>query len=165
MEMPGRLLRLTVGVMVPEGTSGEQRRAIRELVEVTVGLEPSRGDQIAVYAVSEIEHTAGESVFVPADPAPLRTAADTSMAVAEAPEAALVDWRNLPKTTVLIAGAAVALLILAMLFTLLRRPVSVPPVAGELSPVEREQLLSDIRLWLEQDEPPVIADIGPGGRV
>ncbi|TQV73410.1 flagellar M-ring protein FliF [Exilibacterium tricleocarpae] len=149
VEMPGKLLRLTVGVMVPEDTSPEQRLAIRELVEVTVGLEPSRGDHIAVYAISELAAPAAAPVEVA--PAPL-----------QAPPVATADWRQWPRSAVALFGGVLGLLLLVSVFALVRRPTPAP--APALSAPERERLLSDIRLWLERDETPAVTDTATGMR-
>ena len=52
VERPGGIERLSVGVVVPAGTSEERRQAIGELVAATVGLDRGRGDTIALYSLA-----------------------------------------------------------------------------------------------------------------
>ncbi|MEJ2612504.1 MAG: flagellar basal-body MS-ring/collar protein FliF [Candidatus Thiodiazotropha sp.] len=47
---PGGIERLSVGVLVPTTTADEQLRQIEDLVAMAVGLNPARGDAIAVHA-------------------------------------------------------------------------------------------------------------------
>jgi flagellar M-ring protein FliF len=49
---PGGIQRLSVGVLVPVNTTEEQLRQIEDLVAMSVGLDPSRGDAIAVHAAA-----------------------------------------------------------------------------------------------------------------
>lgn len=49
---PGGIERLSVGVLVPLSTTEEQLRQIEDLVAMAVGLDPSRGDAIAVHAAT-----------------------------------------------------------------------------------------------------------------
>lgn len=51
-EVPGRIQRMSVGVVVPADTLSERRTAIRDLVAASVGFDETRGDAIEVYTMT-----------------------------------------------------------------------------------------------------------------
>jgi flagellar M-ring protein FliF len=148
-EFPGRIVRLGVGVVVPAGTSQERRAAVRDLVAVTVGLDESRGDAIAVYSLAAPQ-TAAQPVSPPViEPVP---AAPTRAGVGP----------TFGDPRLIYAGAGV-LVLLAVIGLLLagrgRRPAAAAAPA-QLAGPDREEVLAQVRTWLE--EPSSGAEAGPG---
>jgi len=68
---PGSVMRLSVGVIVPNRVASEQQQHIRDLVRMAAGLDESRGDAIVVQSLEQMgglpEQAAGNGSLV-ADP-------------------------------------------------------------------------------------------------
>ena len=54
VKTPGSIERMSVGVLVPDHTDADVVRKIKELVAMTVGVDPSRGDEIAIQAIPSV---------------------------------------------------------------------------------------------------------------
>ena len=147
---PGNIGRLSVGVLLPRELEAGKLKEIRQVISMTVGLNPARGDEIAISSVeglSQAKPVSGESIAeVPA----ARQQAPEKSEPAEAST-------RIPWPLELIIAAAVVLLLLGLLIGViamrLRSPASAPPPA--LDPDERERLLAEMREWLRSGAEPV----------
>jgi flagellar M-ring protein FliF len=163
IEGPGRITRIGIGVVVPAGMGRAKREAIKELVGVTVGLDETRGDAIAVYSLAgpRVESSANESAaeILPLTPAevsasasvitaagmaanPLRTSSADSLAqiqqmVAEAP------------IVLTLLGVMIVLLLIVLWAMFSRGRAAGSDAASSLSSAEREQVLAQINRWLD----------------
>ena len=139
-ELPGRIARLGVGVVVPAGTSQERREAVRQLVAVTVGLDESRGDAIAVYSLSA-PRTAGQAVREPVS----LPAAAAPPPQQEVTKSSLGD----PRILYGIGGLILLVIVLRLLIGGGRKPAgdSPPQLAGP----DRELVLAQVREWMNED--------------
>lgn len=54
IEMPGEIIRLSIGVVLPPGVPAGRLAQIRELVATSIGLNPDRGDAIVVYSAESV---------------------------------------------------------------------------------------------------------------
>ncbi len=54
IEMPGEMVRLSIGVVLPPGVPAARLAQIRELVATSIGLNPERGDAIVVYSAESV---------------------------------------------------------------------------------------------------------------
>lgn len=54
VESPGRIARITIGVMLPDNIPEKSLVEIQRLIEVTVGISKERGDSIAVYGYKPV---------------------------------------------------------------------------------------------------------------
>lgn len=123
----GAIRRMTVGVLVPAGTSIEARQRIAETISNAIGLDAvRRGDLITVQELGA---------------APLSLRMADRLAPELAPARTVIDWKN---TTLLVAGILAVLALILALYSWSRSN------AGQLSQAERERLLSDVRLLLER---------------
>ncbi len=189
VEIPGKIMRLSVGVIVPSDTTETRRRQIRNLVEMAVGIDSSRGDAVAVYAISQTMEALSA-----AEPVPLLQATEAEtfeprsqdrwvqdrLAGDSQPEQSigLKAWINEHEPVWL--GAWIAALILIAVFGLLivrsnRKPGATETNATDailqqaesgalipaLSHADRERALEKIRHWLEQTD---IVDSREAGR-
>ena len=143
VETPGEIVRLSVGVMVPADTDAQRRAEIRELVEMVVGVNPERGDAVAVY-------TMDTSAAVPSEPARASLSLGSSLSVPPSPAVAapgLKQW--LAQSPYLASGLAAMLLMLLLLVLSLsnrRQSVAVTP----LTQAERDEALRKINVWLDR---------------
>lgn len=64
----GKIKRLSIGVLVPKNVSENQIHELKEVISMAIGLEPKRGDSIAVYAdeFSAVEPKDTVKVIIPA---------------------------------------------------------------------------------------------------
>lgn len=148
---PGRIERISVGVVVPGALPKEEVDKLSGVVSASLGLDPSRGDKVDIVALAPSEAakaTAGAAVAhaTPVDahsplgadampPAPATTATAKPMAP---------WWSHVWLYPVL------ALLVLLALVALLttRRPVA----PRRLTVSEREDALLRLRQWIESSE-------------
>jgi flagellar M-ring protein FliF len=133
---PGAVTRVSVGVIVPDKVTQEQRLQVAELVKMAAGIDASRGDAITVQALSQMES--------PGD-APEAT---TDGAVELERAAQVAPARATPLSAWLI-GALVLLVVVAIALTIVGRGLR---RTRPLTEAERQQLLEDIQRVLA-DEP------------
>ncbi|OOG44442.1 flagellar basal-body MS-ring/collar protein FliF [Polaromonas sp. A23] len=136
---PGNVKRISVGLLLPGGVSKGQVVQIKEVVEMAVGLNSSRGDAIAVHSVDQIMSA-------------------PSVAVERTDNAPMVD-KNVPKKVMhpdagytviwLLALFMVCLLIAGGVIATSRLRKS--KKKGSLSPTERERALQKIMEWADSE--------------
>jgi flagellar M-ring protein FliF len=166
VETPGKILRLSVGVMVPADTSPDQRENIRELVKMAVGYDDARGDAIAVYAmgISDLVppevHGAPPAESTGSQPPrqwnaeqPFNAgAAEPSQAAADGPLKHLHRWlASEASPSIAAVAGALALLLLGAVIIILsgRRRRSGDGGPASLSETDRRRMLEEIRQWLD----------------
>ena len=142
---PGATRRLTVAVVLKKALDEVEMERLRQVVSLTVGLNPDRGDAIVVYALERINgapHLSADSITA-------GRAAASAMADAvaiPAPAAVRSNAAALPRF-VLWCGAALVLLALLTWLALTRRPAA--PRVAALNLDERERLLLQVRHWID----------------
>lgn len=129
---PGSVRRISVGVLLPRDIAPADAKSLTQVIAMTVGLDAARGDAIAFSWVGE-----QQASRAPAPPA--------AAPKAEAPRrnGPLPRYPDAPW----IAAAALALLGALGLVALARRRGS---RARELSPQQREEVLSRVKTWTAQ---------------
>lgn len=168
VENPGRIERISIGILVPADTDSQQRDEIESLVSMAVGLDPARGDGIALYSavsrkdtvVAGIQSQAGAEVDAPLGNAYKSEMADAWPALDVAAEEDPADLYKLVQENPLLLsiGGLCILLVLMMLVLLFRatgRTTDSGP--GRLSDQEREQLLNQLRDWMDGTGDGVVA--------
>ena len=151
---PGAVRRLSVGVVLPDTLPPAQAQKLTDVVSMAVGLNPARGDGIAVYSLDALAdmRRQAQTGDMPADRA-MPANADAATARPHAAGAGMLlsvgegvrDSLALPASLVILAVA---------LFTLLWRRRAT--VAVPLSDSERSRMLRELQLWL--------GPRAPGGR-
>jgi flagellar M-ring protein FliF len=127
---PGGIERLSVGVVIPDPTAqGLTVDNVRDLVAAGMGIDPQRGDHIAVYPVASLSKSAGGA----------HPSADVDRGILSAS----AELEHPKPYWALLLGIG---LLLAAVLVWLRRPQR----RGNLTPIEREQLLGEVREWLRQ---------------
>jgi flagellar M-ring protein FliF len=130
---PGRIQRLSIGVVVPASTPSAAIASLREVIAASVGLNDARGDRLDIAALG------GAPVAVTKAPiARPQMAAATAAPVVSANE---IPWWPF------VAGGLIAVCGLAVGPFLIRHR-RVP----RLSHQEREAVLQDVRQWMDASE-------------
>jgi flagellar M-ring protein FliF len=131
---PGRIERITVGVVVSDKLANVDAKALGELLGATLGINEQRGDRLSI-ALMPMQALPADAALPPVATAQAQASAAGTLAVP-------LPWWLLLAGVVL--GGALATLLLRN-----RKPQTSPqPV---VSPAEREQLLADLRNWLGKD--------------
>lgn len=140
VKKPGDIVRISVSALVPTDVSDEQLQSIRQLLAATAGIDPSRGDMLAVerlptYAPEVRTAAAPESMPLP-----------SSLAVADEhkPESNLMHILQSYRYPLI----GLFLTIMAICCYLLFRKQATYP----LEHAEKEQLLLEIKDWLAEDK-------------
>ncbi|HEX5515657.1 MAG TPA: flagellar M-ring protein FliF C-terminal domain-containing protein, partial [Gammaproteobacteria bacterium] len=135
---PGSVQRISVGLVLPPGLPAEQLEQLRGTVAMVVGIEESRGDRIALYAMNDIVPLADQPEQIPEAVAVLPVPAPRQVP-------ALINLPTAIPPQVLAAGVVASLVVAGLFVGRARRRRR-----GEsLSASEREQVLQDIREWLK----------------
>jgi flagellar M-ring protein FliF len=140
----GTVRRVSTVVVIRKSLSLEQLDSVRELVKLTVGLEPARGDAVAVFSADQV---AGQFLAPHAGEPPVEA---TAPLPASAPTSAK-SGDPVPQQVLQVLAPLLAIVLAAvLLFALLqgrRKPLA--PVDARLSGPERERTLAQVRQWLE----------------
>lgn len=131
----GTVKRMMVAVLVKQAMSEEQLDKLKEVVAAAAGFNARRGDAVVVYAMNAL-----------ATPQPSPAAAVDGSAIAEevaTQPAALSSSRMVAPA---LGGLAALLVLVAIGFSLGARRKQ---AAARLTAAEREQLLRDVRQWIE----------------
>jgi len=148
---PGGIERLSVGVLLAAPLEDAELAKIREIVAMTVGLSPERGDSIAVHAIErrpELEPLASAPAPAPR-PAPVLERETRPLAAAQPAASWSADGRWAPVLLAVLAGLAA-----------LAGVASWRRTGHGLSLAERKSLLAELRGWLGQGA----RDVEPGKR-
>jgi flagellar M-ring protein FliF len=143
----GGVTRLNVAVVIKSPLDDAQVARVRELIAASVGLQPSRGDVIAVYSMAS---TMPEASVADVQGAALPAA---SMPKAQRPSASEHGRLGWP-----VAAAVLLAVLLAgvMGWQIYRRPgakvVAGSPSSRNLSPAERDAVLKSVHEWLAAPE-------------
>lgn len=135
VSQPGGLKRISVGVVVPAQLDNEQLARVREVVSMVVGFSSDRGDAITIQPIDRLLTKVAEPV-------------DNTEPEKQEESRVLPTWLMQPQGWMWLAGGIATLLIVAVAVLMRRRNES--PVS--LGRDEREQLLAEIRQWLETNK-------------
>ncbi len=176
---PGNIERLSVGVLVPAGTTEAQIRQVEDLVSMAVGLDRKRGDAIAVHAASaeilpelhsEVSFAGGIDAPVPDTPnTPEIARSDNGVSSLSEPSsssrseirttnsAAWVKtlWEKRPGS-LLIAGSIILVGLLLLIGAATRSGSKPAPQERRLDPAERERVLAQLKAWINTDDREVL---------
>lgn len=139
VKKPGEIVRVSLSALVPKDTTDEQLASVRKLLSATVGIDSNRGDLLAVERLPFYQAVDGavkgeERILSPSMETPLDSSASDIRGI---------DW--LLKNRFVLMGIFVFItaLCLALLFRRSR--------GYALESSEKEQLLLEIRGWLNED--------------
>jgi flagellar M-ring protein FliF len=134
---PGRIQRLSVGVVVPAGTPQASVTALYDLIAAAVGIDASRGDRLNVVAMGAVPPAlVATTRSIPSKAAPLAVPRGTAAA----------DDRL---ALIIALGAAICIALVAVIAWLLARRRKLP---ARLTHERREALLGEVRHWLDTRE-------------
>lgn len=136
---PGGIQRISVGVVIPDPASrGMSLEQVRDLLAAAIGIDPGRGDRIAVYVAVPPASLALQ---------PSRTLASPPQAATDRPQSpGGTEMHRAPKLWVPVLFACVGAAVLLVLALRPRRQLR------RMNPQEREQLLDQLRLWLAEEK-------------
>lgn len=142
----GKIERISVGVVLAKALPAEGMQEIRELLEAAMGLDAARGDHLVIAHIpSSADAVTDAREAIPAAVVEA-TAQGQAGRVAEGAERS--SFLGLPPPFLMVlAVAAFAMLALPLWLRKARRVAA--PQLPRLSSVEREQLLVDVRRWLQ----------------
>jgi flagellar M-ring protein FliF len=163
IEGPGRITRIGIGVVVPAGMSTAKREAMKELVAVTVGLDETRGDAIAVYSLAgpRVEKSETTAVVQPAPVAPppmtAATAGTGSMqgnmdSSGNSFPTSLSGFARMVERDpiiLILAGIFFVLILILLRALFASGRAKSRDIASSLSSEERERVLGQINQWLD----------------
>lgn len=141
----GKIERISVGVVLANALPVEGVKEIRELLEAALGLDAERGDRIVIAhipssAEAADEEAADATAF--AEPSGPTRSADVATNEGDA------KLFGVPRSVLVVLLLVIAALVSLPL--LLRKGSGIKPMQQpRLSSVEREQLLQDVRRWLQ----------------
>jgi flagellar M-ring protein FliF len=137
----GTVRRMTIAVVVKQPLGEDQRERLRQVVALAAGFNEQRGDAIVVNSMGDLVNTLAPAQAVAPEQAPV---APSSATAADQTEArAVVVW--------VLAGLLLAALLAAIAVAARRRVPATEPRA--LDGAARQQLLADVRLWIDQGAP------------
>lgn len=142
----GQISHLNVAVVVKQSLSEAELAKVRQLIATAVGLQPSRGDVVAVHSMSDLglspPATTASGASVEAD-AP-NASAEVSPVRAGAADG---DALSRGSRTAVVGAFVIALLAISVYWWARRLPAA--GAAPPLNQGEREALLASIKQWLE----------------
>lgn len=138
---PGRIKRISVGVLVPDTLTTDQIKRLRNVVAAAMGFDAARGDNIQLAAWHFNSKTAGTLPKA----SPVRSPADSQSVSIPAS-----DTRQFPDIfkPVDLVGLGAALLLLLLVIYRVTAKRNAP--AARLSAPQREAILNDLRSWLAE---------------
>jgi flagellar M-ring protein FliF len=141
LSTPGGIRRVSVGVIVPQTLSDDQLRRVRDIVSMAVGFNAERGDAISVEPLARIMTK------------PVMSPAPASAAPAPvAPEPPVKRRWWPPASDTSISLAAAVLVLVGLVIVIARRRVEQNTLERRLSARERQQLLAELKSWLDAEK-------------
>lgn len=134
--VPGSIKHLSVGVILPAEIGDVKLDKLSKVIEMAVGLNPTRGDALAMYSVDRGQLSPVVGAIKEADAVP-----------AEVPDTKTGHVVNTaePGESILLALAVFVVFALAIGGFLISRKAAAP----RLSERERQRVLTDIQTWLQ----------------
>ena len=150
----GRIKRISIGVLVPDFISESQIVKLKEVIQMALGVNYDRGDNIAIFAddFSKNKTHQDETFIIPSDNSEISTDITKSNIVKpqtkNEPFTLISEKVGINQMTILmITASALALLIFTTLFMIFKQFNG----NRKLSNNEREKLLNDISDWFSKD--------------
>ncbi|HEY2344256.1 MAG TPA: flagellar basal-body MS-ring/collar protein FliF [Xanthomonadaceae bacterium] len=137
---PGRLVRLSVAVILPANFDAFQMDSIHSLVAAAAGIDSKRGDTLEVSRVSVSGERPVATMGIPAEPvATAPVVLDTTRLTGHSPfDGSREGWMKL----LVVAGIVVLVLVILLVASRGR--------SGRLNPAERDAVLAKLRGWLAE---------------
>lgn len=154
---PGEVSRITVGVVLRTPVSEVDTQRLTTLVSAAAGLQGSRGDQLAIYAMNSADSLARANppqLQMDGDPLVSTPASATGKALPRVPPSTSESLSRWPShwLWLLVAAAMLSALVGGWFWKGRRHPPKNRAEAGKpLSDSERERLLQQMKQWLGQD--------------
>lgn len=157
---PGATKRMTVAVVVKKNLDAAQLAQLKEVVSLTLGLNPARGDAIVIQSLEQLISSANQSksevVLKPATSLASTSGSDGMMTSADV--AARAGKPNRPEWSGVAIVVLIGVFLLIPLWWLFRASAATPAAAAPaMSEQERERLLQDVKQWIMQGAPDDVA--------
>lgn len=145
-EAPGRIQRISVGVVIPGALSDTEIRTLSRVISAGVGLDASRGDRIDIAAIAPA--TKSEPLVTTA--AVLTPGSARQVVAKPEAHASFVAFLRAWSKPALVFVAAVVVLLVLLVWQAIGSRRHVEP--RRLTKVEREAALKRLVQWIEQPE-------------
>lgn len=157
---PGATKRMTVAVVVKKNLDAAQLAQLKEVVSLSLGLNPARGDAIVIQSLEQLISSANQAksdvVLKPATSLASSGNGDGMMTAAD--PAAKAGKPNRSEWSSIGVLVLIGALLLIPLLMLMRLFAPAPPAAAPaMSEQERERLLQDVKQWIMQGAPEDVA--------
>lgn len=150
----GRIKRISIGVLVPDFISESQIKKLKEVIQMALGVNYDRGDNIAIFAddFSNTKSKQEEKLIAPPNDIEINPDVaktdDVMQKIDNEPFRLIAEKVGINQMTILTVTASVfALLIFTNLFMLFKQFNG----NRKLSSNDREKLLNDISEWFSKD--------------
>ncbi|HLQ26900.1 MAG TPA: flagellar basal-body MS-ring/collar protein FliF [Acidiferrobacterales bacterium] len=142
---PGSIRRLSVGVLIPQNLDEEKLRKLREVIGMTVGLNANRGDAIALHSVEQFiqQKDGGIQKYSADHDAPF----DADKTIDKTINEKQNPWAGRLRNSFWIVGLIVGIGFIVVFITLLNQR-NKNNTKRNLTPKEREEILSQIKQWV-----------------
>lgn len=142
---PGSVRNISVGILLPSALPADRAEELKRLIAATVGLNPARGDEIALSSLDQFSSPAAAAASAPFVAAPVDAPA-AALPVAD-PSAAGPSRGSSMVVGPLgwLLGLGLVAAVAGLLWS--RRRAATPP----LSPSAREDLLRQMQQWLAEE--------------
>jgi len=137
---PGGIRRVSVGVLVPGEIDRLQMDRLAKVISMAVGLNPDRGDAIAVFSMDQMMNRQAAAGGSPPD-VPAAPAAQGAATVAAA-------GREPDVSKFIILAVGIGALIVVLLLAIMRRRGRSEDQTGLSNEAERQRVLQQIRQWM-----------------
>lgn len=147
-ENPGKIQKISVGILLTKFLSEDDKKQLRQLVETTVGFNNERGDSVAIYTNLEKPLIKKESFadFITPSPIDKKISSPKGETTSSILERIEKNWGyTVTQPMVIALFLLLIFIIFALVITLLFRRSSQPK---KLSKDEREALLMKLQHWL-----------------
>jgi flagellar M-ring protein FliF len=136
---PGNVTRLSIGIIVPESMSEQNKQKIAEIVQAAAGVDATRGDTLSVQTLLDLGGSMTHEASSDAQDERASTDVETSVASPQLSTSPPID----PKLAAAMGGGV---LLLLFLFALVARGTR----TTRLSEADRERLLREIQAALNE---------------
>lgn len=144
---PGRIERISVGIVIPSTLPKEEIGKLSGVVSASLGLDPSRGDKVDIAAIAPPEVVAASAQPVPrTNLRQARTPVDSTASSSDKPLTKPISQWTKQEWLYPVLAALVLFVLGALLMA--RRTVS----PRRLTMSEREEALLRLRQWIESTE-------------
>jgi flagellar M-ring protein FliF len=147
----GKVERISIGIALPVPLAKEPLSNLRSLLIATLGMNEKRGDQLAImFTPQNVTSTKSKPAATASEPADVPEIIEPNFHPVQAEAVSVESSPHDPRYIVLAAGVLALALISGLFVVLGKRTSCSTNIPSRLSSEEREQLLVDLRHWMQE---------------